>query len=126
MGDVKTINDVIEKLGLHDKARKIEDVSDWYNSNSSPTLAEYSRYSHRVVCDFIDKIRANCKSVSEIFSLVDKELYSSWNEYKFYQHEHFDHFAELAMVKYQTLSCLFDNVGHKCPDCGVFAMDNKE
>lgn len=103
---IPTINELLESLKLHDKCRDLSATAKWYEDFSSPTLAEYCRYAHRSVCDLIDEIRAKCETLPEILSLVKELLYTSWNEYKFYQGEHFEHFAELAMVKNKVLDSI--------------------
>lgn len=88
---------------LTDKARELAAEADWYASNHTSSLSELCRYAQRTVHNVIDLLRDECKTFDEVDELLDMLRYDAWNMYKLYQAEHFDHLAELAMTRLNTL-----------------------
>lgn len=99
-------NKELEKLleQLSDKARDISCEAAWFEEFQASALAEYYRYSHHVVLEVIEAIRAKCSTLDEVRAQLGEMGYECYNEFKYYQREKFEHFAELAMVKDRTLS----------------------
>lgn len=95
---------------LTDKARVLSVKADWYASNHTPSLSELCRSAQRTVHEVIDLVRDECKTLDDVDELLDTLRYDAWNMYKFYQDERFDHFAELAMMKYITLGDIVSDI----------------
>ncbi len=91
------INDFLDRQS--DRARRCAEVASWYANNFAERLSEYARYAHRTVCDFIEAVRDTCKDMSDVLKLLDHKKFIAFNEYKFFQREHFELFAELSMIK---------------------------
>ncbi len=101
-----------EKL-LIDWIRKVRELSvaeDWYASNHTPSLSELCRYAQRTVHEVIDLVRDECKRLDDVDELLDLLCYDAWNMYKFYQEEHFDHLAELAITRKITLGDIVSDI----------------
>lgn len=120
-----SIREQLDLFGVHDMARELANSAEWCEMGFSPTLAEYYRYAHKVVCDYMDMITKD-KGYCDVESMIEGMLYAAYNEYKFYQREHFEHFAELAMVKYQTLNCLQMHIGSKRVVLGIPRLADPE
>ena len=95
---------------LTDKARELADEADWYASNHTPSLSELCRYAQRTVHEVIVRMRDECKTLDDVDELLDMLRYDAWNKYKFYQEEHFDHFAELAMTRNIVLGDIVSDI----------------
>lgn len=103
-----TIKD-LDKM-LTDKARELAAEADWYASNHTPSLSELCRYAQRTVHEVIDLVRDECKTLDDVDELLDLLRYDAWNMYKFYQEEHFDHLAELAITRKITLGDIVSDI----------------
>lgn len=92
---------------LSDKMRDLSVTADWYDSMHAQGLSELYRYAQKNVCEFIDLVRArDYDSIDEWVGEFNITRYCLFNQYKYYQKEHFDHLAELSIFGYYTLGDL--------------------
>jgi hypothetical protein len=96
-----TMKDIKTMLG--DKARELGVEADWYASNHAPSMSEQCLYIQRSLLHVIDLVHDECKTPDEVDELLDAMRDEAYEMYRFLQSEHFEHLAELVIVKYMAL-----------------------